>query len=134
MIVLRIAIVVLVDAMSREIDDPQETGVHELTKTPVDGGAAHPPLPRLVGKFHDNVVGFEVLMTSKDRLDQVSLLGSDTFAATLEVLLIPLQGRERNLHVTKRKIDSAGRHPRTLDQSTGENNENCRDGTRRTPP
>jgi len=100
MIVLRIAIIMLVDGSPLQIHLAQQAGFDHFAKRSIDGGAAD-LLIGTVSKLFDEIVGFEMFMLSEDGFNNRSTLLSNTFPATLEIFLESLYRRRRYFNASE---------------------------------
>jgi hypothetical protein len=90
MVVLRVAVVVLVDGTAAEGHPPKETRFDQFVERAIHGRPAHFVAklgPREVG---DQLVGVEMVVSFKNVVDQRTTLLGDPLAAALEVLREPL--------------------------------------------
>jgi hypothetical protein len=101
MIVLRIAIVMLIDAPPIEHEPPQQTGIHELIQSAINGRATDMSWLARLGKLLHELLGIEMLVPTEDMLNEVLPLLRDPHSAALQELVEPLLRRESNLDLAQ---------------------------------
>ena len=97
-IVLRVAVVVLVDGPAAERHLSQQARFDQLVERAVDGRPTDRAGFRLAGEAGHQLVGVEVVVPLEDMVDQDPPLLRDPLAAALQVLFEPLLRREGDLH------------------------------------
>ena len=107
-VVLRVAVVVLVDGPAAERHLPQQAGFDQLVERAVDGRPADLLALVSAGEAVDQLVGVEVVVPLEDEVDQRPPLLRDPLAAALQVLLEPLLRRERDLDFAEGEIVGHG--------------------------
>ncbi len=90
MIVLRIAIVELVDRPAIQLKTLQQSGIDEFTQRPVNRRGADIVLFAATGQSVNQLVGIKMVMLLKDSVDQEFSLTRLPQTASLQVLFEPL--------------------------------------------
>ena len=96
-VVLRIAVVVLVDGSAAERHLSEEAGFDELVERAVNGGAADFVAIFAAAQAIDQLVGIEVVVAGEYVIDEGPALLRDSLAATLQILLESLLGGGRDV-------------------------------------
>jgi len=107
-IVLRVAVVVLVDGPAAEHHLPQQTGFDELGERPVDRRPARGGAIGGAAQIGEELLGVEVLVAGTDMLDNHPSLPRDPLPPGLEKLLKPLARRQRHVDLAEREIGGGG--------------------------
>jgi hypothetical protein len=94
MVVLRVAVVVLIDRTAVEDELAEETRIDELAQRAIDGGPAHVPGLAARGELLDKLIRVEMLVPRKYVIDKGQTLLGDPHAAALKVLDEPIPRRE----------------------------------------
>jgi hypothetical protein len=89
-IMLRVAVVMLVDGSTAEGHFSEEARLYQLGERTIDGGPADGASFRLAGQAGDELVGVEVIVPLKDVLDENPPLLGDPLATALQVFVEPL--------------------------------------------
>ena len=97
MVVLRVAVVVLVNGPAAERHLPQQARFDQLVQRAIDRGPADFLVLVLAGVRVDEFIGIEMVVTLEDEIDQRPPLLRGPLAAALQILLEPLLRRERDL-------------------------------------
>jgi len=101
MIVLRVAIVVFVNAASIKLETSQKSRVNKFFERPVNSGSRYVVEAPFARKLVHQLVGVEMLMVAKDPFDEKTPLLGVSLASALKVLLEPLDRRHRNGHASQ---------------------------------
>jgi hypothetical protein len=103
-VVLRVAVVPLVDAATLEGHRPQQARLDQLGQRAIDGRAADLPALFFLGQHREHVVCVKVVVVAKDQIDQITPLLRGPLAAALQILVKPLLGVESDLYRAERKV------------------------------
>ena len=100
MVVLRVTIVVLVNAAAVKLKTSQEPRVNKFFQRSVNSGSRYVVEAPLARKLVHQLVGVEMLMVAKDSFDQESPLLGVSLTTALKILLEPFDRRHRNGHAS----------------------------------
>ena len=100
MVVLRVTIVVLVNAAAVQLETSQEPCVNKFFQSPVNSGPRYVVEAPFARKLVHQLVSVEMLMVAKDSFDQKTPLLGVSLASALKVLLETLDWRHRNGHAS----------------------------------
>src|SRR5262245_47074598 len=101
MVVLRIAVVVLVNGPATEGHLPKQARLHEFVEGAIDGRPADSVGLVPAAEAVDQFVGIEMVVPGEDKVHECPPLLGDTLSAALQILLESLLWREGNLHFTQ---------------------------------
>ena len=104
MIVLRVAVIVLINGPARQIHFPQQPRLDHLGQRPVDGRPADLAMIDNLGQIGEQLVSVEMLMPQRDLLDDDPPLDRHSLSAALQELGEPLERLERDLNRSQREI------------------------------
>ena len=104
MVVLRVAVIVLVDGAAGEHHLAEQPRLHHLGERPVDRGPAGPGTGRRPPQAGEELLGVEVLVVTGDVIDDRLALPGDPLAAGAQELREPLPRRQRHLDGAERKL------------------------------
>lgn len=111
-IVLRVAVVMLVDGPAVEHHLPEEAGLDHLGERAIDRRPAGAASRGRAPQFLEELLRIEVLVPTRYVIDDRLALPRDPLAAGLQEFGEPLPRREGHLHGAQRKIGADGhRHP-----------------------
>jgi hypothetical protein len=100
MVVLRVTIVVLVNAAAVQLETSQEPCVNKFFQSPINSGPRYVVQTPLAWKLVHQLVSVEMLMVAKDSFDQKTPLLGVSLASALKVLFESLDWRHRNGHAS----------------------------------
>ncbi len=96
MVMLRVTVVMLVDAASIELKTLEESRIHEFLERSVHSRSRHVVGAPFARKLVHQLVGVKVFMMTEYPLDQKSTLFSIPLSAALQILLETLDRGHRN--------------------------------------
>jgi hypothetical protein len=110
-IVSRVAVFVFVDASAAEGHLSKQAGIHQLREGSIHGGPTDLAIGDHLLQVTHQFVGIEVIVVTKDLLDNQPALPSDSLAVSLQILSESLHRRCLDIDGVEREIiahDNAG--------------------------